>query len=123
MDVFFNVLSYGENQFRNQYDLGTIHAEENAIRKLPTLPRKSRLKKVDILVIRTTKQGRLGCSRPCMNCLMTMNNWLPEKGYSVGTVYFSEDDGEISHMSFRRMFEDIDKAHVSRYYKCTKNNL
>lgn len=112
--------------FNNQWELGTTHAEENAIRKLPTLPRKSRLKKVDILVIRTSKQGRLGCSRPCMNCLWTMKNWLPEKGYTLATVYFSEDDGDISHMPFKKMIDEIDKAYVSRYYrdaqgvKCTK---
>jgi cytidine deaminase len=107
--------------YRNQYNLGTIHAEENAIRKLPTLPRKSRLKKVDILVIRTTKDGNLGCSKPCMNCLLMMKNWLPDKGYTLGTVYFSDDGGTITHMPFHRMYEDRDHAHVSRFYKGTQS--
>lgn len=98
--------------------MGTIHAEANAVMKLPTLPRKSRLKRIDLLVIRTSRDGTLGCSKPCMNCINILKDRLPEKGYALHTVYFSNKDGTISGMTFQRLKQE--EAHVSRYYKATK---
>lgn len=103
--------------YKNQYEQGTTHAEENAIKKLPVLPRKRKLKKVDMLVVRTNKEGLMGSSKPCANCLLAMKQRLPEKGYTLGTVYFSEAGGTINHAPFHRLLEDKDGAHMSRYYK------
>jgi hypothetical protein len=116
MDVAFNILSYGENMYRNEYFLGTSHAEENAIRKLPVLPRKNRLKKVDMLVIRTNRDGNLGSSRPCKNCICHMATKLPEKGYALQRVYYSDTGGMIHYESFHKLVHD-DNCHVTRYYK------
>lgn len=121
MAVFFNVLSYGENMYKNVYEQGTSHAEENAIRKLQPLPRKSRLKKVDMLVIRTNREGLLGSSKPCANCVRLMANKLPEKGYTLNRVYYSETGGGISCTSFHRLMHDGD-CHVSRFYKGRREN-
>lgn len=107
--------------YKNVYEQGTSHAEENAIRKLPTLPRKSRLKKVDMLVIRTNREGLLGSSKPCANCIWLMANKLPEKGYTLNRVYYSETGGSISCIPFHRLAQD-DDCHVSRFYKGRREN-
>lgn len=108
--------------YRNQYEKGTIHAEANAIMKLPTLPRKSRLKRVDLLVIRTSRDGTMGCSKPCVNCMNFMKQKLPEKGYTLNRVYFSNKEGNIVESSFHKLLQEED-VHVSRFYKARYNNL
>lgn len=106
--------------YKNRLEEGTIHAEENAIRKLPYLPRKSRLKRVDMLVIRTNREGNLGSSKPCANCISYIANKLPEKGYAIDRVYYSEAGGTIKGVPFTRLVEDTD-VHVSRFYKAQQN--
>ncbi len=91
----------------------TIHAEDAAFRKLPSLPRK-RLKKIDLLVIRTSKTGVLGLSKPCTDCLNVLQK-LPEKGYSLQKIYYSTRDG-IEETTLKRLLED-DNHHISKYHK------
>jgi cytidine deaminase len=116
MAAFFNLLSYGENMYKDSYERGTIHAEHNAVQKLPTLPRKSRLKKIDLLVIRTSRVGTLGNSKPCVHCLTILKTKLPEKGYSLQKVYYSEAGGNIVSTSFVKLLES-EEGHCSRFYK------
>lgn len=115
MGAFLNQLSYGENMYRNQYEKGTIHAEANALMKLPHLPRKSRLKRVDLLVVRTSREGAMGCSKPCVHCINLMKNKLPEKGYTLHRVYYSDKGGDIVSMTFQKLIDE--EGHVSRFYK------
>jgi cytidine deaminase len=119
MAVLFNVLSYGENMVcLNRSCLPseqpwTIHAEDAAIRKLPTLSKK-RPKKIDLLVIRTSKTGVLGISKPCENCVMLLQHQLPEKGYRLQKIYYSED-GEIKVTTLRKLLTE--DPHITRYCK------
>lgn len=114
MVVLFNVLSYGENVLcPYPCQPWTIHAEDSAIRKLPNVPKK-RLKKVDLLVIRTSKTGVLGISKPCHNCIALLQTQLPQKGYRLQKVYYSEN-GEIIETTLRKLSEE--EQHMSRYYK------
>lgn len=114
----FSVVSYGENMVRQaSCNKWTTHAEDNAIRKLPVMPRKKNLKKVDLLVIRTSKTGMLGNSKPCIHCLILLQNKLPEKGYKLQTVYYTDTGGVIHETSLRALLADEDNMHVSRYYR------
>lgn len=110
------MISYGENMIRLGSDKWTMHAEDNAIRKLPTMPRKKNMKKVDLLVIRTSKTGTLGNSRPCIHCLMLLQSKLPEKGYKLQSIYYSDVGGIIHETSLKALLED-ENAHLSRYYR------
>ena len=85
--------------------------------KLPSLPRKKKLTKVDVVVIRTTRAGNLGISRPCVHCLEMMGKLLPEKGYRACDIYYSGFHGEVIKVSYSKLLEDRDNAHYSRYYK------
>ena len=130
--VPYSVISYGENHYdangnknRTSSDklteLGnkictTTHAEENAIRKLPPLPRHKKLKKIDLLVIRANKVT-LGSSKPCIHCLLKLQT-LPSKGYSVENIFFSTSNGQIEVWRLNDLLNDTDQ-HVSSFYKGT----
>ncbi len=112
--------SYGENRYncRNKNAgsdfSSTIHAEENAIRKLPPLPRNKKLKRVDILVIRANKAS-LGNSKPCLHCLQKLKN-LPRQGYIVDKIFYSTMDGTISVAKLQDLLYN-DTPHISGYYR------
>ena len=119
MAVPFAVLSYGENHYSVHRAAGmsrTTHAEENAIRKLPPLPRHKKLKKVDLLVIRVNKVT-MGNSKPCIHCILKMNS-LPEKGYVLENVFYSTYDGSIETCSLNYLLYS-DDLHMSAYYRKT----
>ena len=83
-----NILSYGINHYRTVGN--SIHAEYDAIRKLPISRRK---KKVNMLVIRITKTGIVGNSCPCNSCKYMLQNFAITHGYDVRTVWYSTNDG------------------------------
>ena len=136
MAVPFTVLSYGENHYEvnGRYNSSapitpiapivkasktnghrmTTHAEENAIRKLPPLPRHKKLKRVDLLVIRANKVT-IGSSKPCFHCLLKMKS-LPSKGYIIERVFFSTCDGSIVVYKLDELLYS-DSQHLSAYYR------
>ena len=92
----------------------TTHAEENAIRKLPPLPRHKKLKRVDLLVIRANKVT-IGNSKPCFHCLLKMKS-LPSKGYIIERVFFSTCDGSILAYKLDELLYS-ESQHFSAYYR------
>ena len=83
-----NILSYGINHYRTVGN--SIHAEYDAIRKLPI---SRRVKKVNMLVIRITKTGIIGNSCPCDSCKYMLQTFAITHGYDVRTVWYSTNDG------------------------------
>ena len=55
---FLKPLSYGINTYDIGGGVNTMHAEVNAILLLPSLPRKKNLRKIDVLVIKTSANGK-----------------------------------------------------------------
>jgi cytidine deaminase len=103
------------NFYKNQENGGkTVHAECAAINKLPNRFNKA-TKKINILVIRTTKTGKLSTSKPCYNCIMNMNNDAPRKGYKIEWVYYSNEDGSISKEKLSTLSRG--NFHISSFYK------
>lgn len=112
-----NVLSYGENYYKPHPVLETtVHAEHDAIINLPTRPRNLRRKKVDILIIKTSKTGCLGMSKPCAHCISIMTDIAPKKGYKIERVYYSTEDGVITYNKLGELISDPD-MHISKFYK------
>lgn len=95
--------------------LPSFHAEYNAINKLLHKPNKP--KQVDLLVIRITKSGILGNSRPCKYCLEYLKN-LSQIGINIKNVYYSNEIGCINREGFIQMFTGK-KQHVSSGYRRT----
>lgn len=98
-------LSFGQNYFPIQsenYKIPTcsIHAERDAINKLPKLRKKI---KVDMLVLRFTRTKKLTISMPCHKCINNMQNLFPKKGYIVKNIYYSDYDGTIRKTNVNKL--------------------
>ena len=84
----------------------STHAEMDVLRKIfknSQLPNSSkRIEKFDVLVIRISKTGKLGSSRPCFHCISTMMNTPIAK---IQNVYYSTNDGKIVREKLDTMLE------------------
>jgi len=109
-------LSYGINIYDSGRGLNGIHAEAHAIMNLPPLPRKKHLKKIDILVIRTSTRAKLGISKPCIKCLIDMSTLPQKRGYVVKNISYTDHDGKIINTTLKHLTTSND-YHVSRFYK------
>ena len=108
-------MSYGENRYKANESLGTIHAEDCAIRNLQPLPKNKKYNRINIIIIRTSKTGVLGNSKPCLHCIMRLYKNLPEKGYILNKVYYTDSNGNIQQVRLADLMDDKDK-HVSMFY-------
>jgi len=93
-----------------------VHAEDCALSKLPPLQRHKRLKKVDLLVIRTSRSGLFGNSKPCLHCLQQLWRELPQRGYTLGKVQYSVSDEEFEECTLSELLFK-DSIHVSGFYR------
>lgn len=121
-----NVLSYGVNIYSDfQGKNPGIHAEQNAILKLPNSKNKNRLEIVDLLVVRLSKTNRIQNSKPCNNCINFMNTIPKQKGYKIRYVYYSNQEGGITRTSLNNLMNE--EQHYSKYYRHlmnkSKNNI
>ncbi len=97
--------------------VATTHAEANAINNLPSRPKnKKHLKKIDILVIRTSQTGKVGMSKPCVKCIIDMMTIPSKRGYVIKNISYSDTSGKIITTSLKNLVEE-GEFHVSRYYK------
>ncbi len=84
----------------------STHAEMDVLRKIyksTTIPNTSkRIDKFDVLVIRISKTGKLGSSRPCFHCINSMMNTPIAK---IQYVYYSTNDGKIVREKLDTMLE------------------
>ncbi len=99
-------------------NIKTIHAEHDAINKLPT--NNKRLKSVNILVIRISNTGILGMSKPCENCIKLMNTLPQQKGYKINKVFYSDSFGIIIKTTLNKLMNE-NNNHVSKFYKRLEN--
>lgn len=87
----------------------SIHAEMDALNRLiKNWNNRERTKAINLLVIRLTKTGVLGESRPCYHCLLR----LQQIGLKIKYIYYSTADGRIAREKFSTMIES-DKTYIS----------
>ena len=112
----FYTMTIGMNSYKNQERKSnhTIHAEFDAINKLPNRKNKS-IKKINLLVIRTTKTGKLSSSKPCYSCIMDMLTLPPKKGYKIEWIYHSNEDETISKVKLATLYKSGD-FHYSSFH-------
>ena len=121
----FYVVSIGQNKYKIKSfsnKNATIHAEEDAINKLPPKKRSKRLEDVNLIVIRTTKTGVLGNSAPCVHCLKYMKEDAEARGYKINKIYYSNSDGKIECHNLNDLITS-DILHISAYYKINNYNM
>ena len=111
-----NILSYGVNKMGDTDGLTPgIHAEYDAIRKLPKLKRNKRLKLINILVIRLSVKNRLQLSKPCANCIQMMKLFPEKLGYKIKHIYYSDNNGHIVKSDLKTL--DNEEKHITRFYR------
>lgn len=99
----------------------TIHAEEAALKKCMDNNKEAKSLKIDILVVRLSKDNTLGQSLPCTNCVNFMSKIQNTHNIVIKNVYYSACCGNI----YKEKFCDIvnsDKIHPSTGF-CRKANI
>ena len=70
-----------------------IHAECDAISKLIPLKPKKKLENINLVVIRLSPKNKIQSSKPCSNCIETLKNLPPKKGYKI--QWYSPGNGTV----------------------------
>lgn len=114
--IVLNVAAYGRNHYTDiKSNTKTIHAERDAISKLPCRKDK-KPKKINIVVIKTSKTGILGNSKPCFNCLLDMKDYAPLMGYRINWVYYSDENGRLKKSKLNDLICAPD-LYLTSYYR------
>jgi hypothetical protein len=106
-----NILSFGQNHYPVNtghykcHRASSIHAEHDAIRKLP-FSRKP--VKIDLMVLRFTKNKKLCMSRPCSKCIRYMTEDSLRHGYIVKDIWYSTDTGDIIKTNLSKLQTSAD---------------
>ena len=92
----------GENSERNRFGNSKLntHAEMDALRNYELLIRNNICKKkskMDLIVLRINKNGKLCESAPCINCTKELNE---TDVVTINNLYFSRNDGTITCVKF-----------------------
>ena len=104
-------VAYGLNSTRRDYTGTSTHAEMDALAKI--IGKGNKTRKLDLIVIKLTKTGQLGESRPCHNCLRR----LYESGVNIKHVYYSTSKGTMEKENFNSMLESP-RTYVSYGMRC-----
>lgn len=102
---WFEKLVIGQSYHIKNSAMLSIHAEHSALNKFVRINKYRRYidthEKIDILVIRFSKTGVIGYSRPCRNCLLRMLNCeIP-----INNIYYISTDGSIKVEKLSQMFD------------------
>lgn len=90
-------ISYGTNTLEKFRGMPSKHAEMDAITKIRF--KKNLPKSMDIVVLRISKNGILGESRPCYHCL----HMIEQSNLNIRCIYYSNRNGTIQKEKFKNM--------------------
>lgn len=103
----------GINTYDNPYRYD--HAECNAIKKLICNP-SPRHKKINLMVIRTTRRRDLANSKPCGDCIRNMRVLAAQRGYKIEYVFYSTKSGDITRVKLSSL-ENEEDQHISNMFR------
>lgn len=110
------ILSFGVNQMADSDGLKPgVHAERDALNKLPSLKHKKKTETISILVLRLSSKNKLQSSKPCANCIECMKIYPIKKGYKIQNIYYSNGEGNIIKTTLNNL--DNEEKHYSRFYR------
>lgn len=114
----YNILSHGINHCRgyNSKVIGSVHAELSAIRNLPVRSKNKKIKKVSLLVIKSSKTHCLSLSKPCIKCVNDLTIEPLRYGYRIDRIYYSDNNGYIICRKFADLVNDKDQ-HISKRFR------
>lgn len=110
------ILSFGVNQMDDSNGKKPgIHAEYDALTKLIPIRRKKNLESINLLVVRLSSKNKIQSSKPCFNCIETMQKFPPKIGYKIVNVYYSNSEGDIIKTNLKSLNEE--EKHYSYYFR------
>ena len=119
--VFYHLkgMTYGENKYRGMN--GSIHAEEDAIRKMERKYTdkvgKKNKKKFNLIVIKVSRNGEnIGMSRLCEQCVLRVYNLSSTSGIKIKYIFYSDESGNIIKSTPSKLFNSKDQ-HITSYLK------
>lgn len=122
-DNFDNILSIGVNILGNDNEnISGVHAEFDALRKLPKLKPKRNMPRISLLVLRLSKTNKLQSSKPCYKCVYMLNKIPQKMGYALKAIYYSDGNGNIVRTSLR-VLEKEEKHHTRLYVNIRRRKL
>ena len=93
------------------------HAGVDVIKKLLSFYRNGKKtrgtkhrKKCDLIIVRITKEGNLGSSKPCLHCLWYINNI---HSFRIHNITYSNNKGVLVTETLKNMMKSMDKYHIS----------
>lgn len=121
-----NIISYGINSYGIDHKYpgcihAGIHAEIDAINKLPTIRNKHKHKQINLFITRLSITCRMLNSKPCNNCIKQMKYLTYLKGYNIKRIYYSDDNGNIIQTKLTNLEADV--QFYSSHYKKNMQNV
>jgi hypothetical protein len=109
-----NYMVYAENIEKNGHNPLSLHSECHLYKKYKNNPKIYNPKQeFDYLVIRYSKHGVLGESRPCFHCIKSIQSWTDLK---IKNVYYSRsfngEDYIIHREKINDMLDDNKEIHI-----------
>lgn len=100
---------------------GSIHAEEDVIRKMERKytdkVNKKNKKKFNLIVIKVSRNGEnVGMSRLCEQCVLRVYNLSSTSGIKIKYIFYSDENGNIIKSSPSKLFNRNDQ-HITSYLK------
>ena len=95
---------------------GTVHAEIDLMLRLPKLRKRRNLHRIDITVVQVLgnlDNYRFSNSKPCINCLRSLQRLSAKKGYRVGNIYYFDNNSSMIKTTLNKLLID-DHPYVSR---------
>ena len=116
---FDNILSIGINILgSDDENTSGIHAEYDALRKLPPLKYKKKMPSINLLVLRLSKTNKIQSSKPCYKCVTMLNTVPKQQGYSLRYIYYSDGNGHIVRSTLSTL--EKEEKHHTRLYNNTQ---
>jgi deoxycytidylate deaminase len=89
----YDPYTFGYNKYEMTLNHGTIHAEVDAMLKLPY---QKKVKRINLAVFTTNRDGTtLRTSKCCQNCLKSIDIIAKRKNYIVNRIYYINEEGNL----------------------------
>ena len=89
----FGVNQYNINNNASDSICDSLHAEVDCVNRLKKM---EKITNINLVVFRTNNCGNnLFMSKPCENCLRTINFTLYKKNYKLKSIYYTNNDSTI----------------------------
>ena len=101
--IFNNkIIEYGINNINNNKNkqFFTIHSEINLINKYKRSQNKLKKNK-KLIVIRLSKNGTIGNSKPCINCIKILRKYM--KQLNINYIVYSNENSKLVELSYKDM--------------------